>query len=58
MRATADWPYFSVTYCTTRSRPATEKSVSMSGMLLRPGLRKRSKSSPWASGSRSTIRSA
>ena len=37
MRATADEPYFSVTYWTTRSRPATEKSVSMSGMVLRPG---------------------
>ncbi len=38
MRDTAAEPYFWVTYCTTRSRPATEKSVSMSGMLLRPGV--------------------
>ena len=41
-----------------RSRPATEKSESMSGIDLRPGLRKRSNSRSWASGSRSTIRSA
>ncbi len=42
MRATAAAPHFCVTHCTTRSRPATPKSVSIAGLLLRPGLTKRS----------------
>ena len=42
--ATRSRPYFSVTYAITRSRPCTEKSMSMSGMVLRPGFRKRSNS--------------
>ena len=57
MRATASAPYFWVTYATTRSRPPTEKSVSMSGMDLRPGFRKRSNSRPCSRGSRSVMRS-
>ena len=42
LRAPAAAPHFCVTHCTTRSRPATPKSVSIAGLLLRPGLTKRS----------------
>ena len=42
--ATRSRPYFATTYSITRSRPCTEKSMSMSGIDLRPGFRKRSKS--------------
>ena len=42
--ATDSRPYFSTTYCITRSRPRTEKSMSISGIDTRSGLRKRSKS--------------
>jgi hypothetical protein len=42
--ATRSAPYFSVTYRITRSRPRTEKSMSMSGIDTRSGLRKRSNS--------------
>jgi hypothetical protein len=44
--ATCSWPpYLSVTYFITSERPETEKSMSTSGMLMRSGLRNRSKSS-------------
>ena len=42
--ATRSRPYLSATYSMTFSRPFTEKSMSMSGMLMRSGLRKRSNS--------------
>ena len=42
--ATRSAPYFSVTYRITRSRPRTEKSMSMSGIDTRSAFRKRSNS--------------
>jgi len=48
-------PYFSTTYLKTRSRPLMQKSTSMSGMLFRAGLRKRSKINPYSIGSRLVI---
>ena len=48
-------PYFWATYRMTSSRPRGSKSMSMSGICLRSGLRNRSKISPYRSGSRSVI---
>ena len=42
--ATRSRPYFSPTYWITSPRRRMQKSMSMSGMLMRSGLRKRSKS--------------
>jgi len=44
-------PYLSRTYSMTSSRHSSQKSMSMSGMLMRSGLRKRSNRSPYLSGS-------
>ena len=48
-------PYVSTTYLNTSSLPFMQKSISMSGILLRAGLRKRSKIRPCSIGSRSVI---
>ncbi len=56
--ATLSAPYFAVTYSIARSRFSKQKSTSMSGMLTRSGLRKRSNSRPYGMGSMSVIRSA
>ncbi len=53
--ATDSRPYFSATYWITRSRPLTEKSMSMSGIEMRSALRKRSNSSSYSIGSTSVI---
>ncbi|CAB4961912.1 unannotated protein [freshwater metagenome] len=53
--ATQSRPYLSVTYFMTSSRPRTEKSMSMSGIDTRSGLRKRSNSRSYFRGSRSVI---
>ncbi len=53
--ATRSAPYFSVTYLMTSSRRSTQKSVSISGIEMRSGFRKRSKSRLYLSGSRSVI---
>jgi len=44
--ATFSRPYFWVTYSITSPRRSWQKSTSKSGMEMRSGLRKRSKSSP------------
>ena len=48
-------PYFWATYSMISPRFSKQKSTSMSGMEMRSGLRKRSKSSWWAMGSMSVI---
>ncbi len=53
--ATLSFPYFSVTYWITSSRLSIQKSTSTSGILIRSGLRNRSKSSPYRMGSMSVI---
>ncbi len=53
--ATRSLPYFSVTYLMTSSRRSTQKSVSISGIEIRSGFKKRSKNKLNFSGSRSVI---
>ena len=55
--ATDSRPYLPATYWITRSRPLTEKSMSMSGIEIRSALRKRSKRRSYSIGSTSVIRS-
>ena len=53
--ATRSLPYLSITYLMTSSRRSTQKSVSMSGIEMRSGFKKRSKMRPNLIGSRSVI---
>ena len=53
--ATWSRPYFCVTYSITRPRRFMQKSISMSGMLMRSGFRKRSNSNSFCKGSISVI---
>ena len=48
-------PYLALTYSSTFSRPLMQKSTSISGILMRAGLRKRSKIKPCSIGSRSVM---
>ena len=54
--ATRSLPYLAVTYAMTSSRRSTQKSVSISGIEMRSGFKKRSNSSRNLSGSRSVMR--
>ena len=56
--ATLSRPYFFVTYSMTSPRRASQKSMSMSGGLMRSSLRKRSKMRSFSIGSMSVMRSA
>ncbi len=56
--ATLSRPYFFVTYSMTSPRRASQKSMSMSGGLIRSSFRKRSKMRSFSIGSMSVIRSA
>ena len=56
--ATDSRPYLSATYWITRSRPFTEKSMSISGIDMRSAFRKRSNRRSYSSGSTSVILSA
>ena len=49
--ATRSSPYLRVTYSMTSSRRESWKSMSMSGIVTRSGLRKRSNGRPYSSGS-------
>ncbi len=51
MCATLSWPYLSVTYLSTFSRPSSSKSISTSGNEIRSGFRNRSKSRSYLIGS-------
>jgi hypothetical protein len=44
-------PYFFRTYSMTSSRRSSQKSMSMSGMLIRSGFRNRSNNRPYRNGS-------
>ena len=55
--ATFSRPYFRVTYSITSPRRFSQKSMSMSGGLIRSSLRKRSKMRSCSIGSRSVMRS-
>ena len=54
--ATFSRPYFRVTYSMTSPRRASQKSMSMSGGLIRSSLRKRSKMRSNSMGSMSVMR--
>ncbi len=54
--ATLSRPYFFVTYSMTSPRRASQKSMSMSGGLIRSSFRKRSKMRSFSIGSMSVMR--
>ena len=56
--ATFSRPYFFVTYSITSPRRASQKSMSMSGGLMRSSFKKRSKMRSCAMGSMSVMRRA